>query len=269
MKRLVSVVAGSALVVVAGLVAVGQSDLIAGLTGPVIINLQQSVPITVDLALPQADGSVITATAPLTVGIGLQITIDGQHIASVAIAEPAAPVVAVAAPTPTPAAATSFAELAIVSGGMTEPIEIGGFQLQVSEVAVYDFAQLAAFDTEHNYYYADDAFTDASLLITMRTTVTNTSEQDLEATTHRAIAVIGQEQVYLGDFSRVSDDVLTTVILPEVVRDGTVAFSVISTTAADIANGTELRLKFPGPYARDGFPLNSDAAFEVTIPLNP
>lgn len=113
MKRMISVVAGSALVIVAGLAAVAQSDLIAGLTGPVIINLQQSVPITVDLALPQADGSVITATAPLTVGIGLQITIDGQHIASVAIAEPAAPVVAVAAPTPTPAAETPLSAYTI------------------------------------------------------------------------------------------------------------------------------------------------------------
>jgi hypothetical protein len=72
--------------------AIGQTGILAGLVQPFVVNIEQQVPVEVTLALPMEDGAVITATAPLTVGISLQVKIDGAQVVAVtsAEAEPAA-----------------------------------------------------------------------------------------------------------------------------------------------------------------------------------
>lgn len=85
-------------------IAVAQSGALAGLAQPVVVSIEQLVPVDVTLALPQDDGSVITTTAPLTVGVSLQIKIDGNQVVAVAPAAEAEPAeVAVATATPAPA----------------------------------------------------------------------------------------------------------------------------------------------------------------------
>jgi hypothetical protein len=99
-----TVVTAALTVFLAG-IAVAQSGALAGLAQPVIINIEQLVPVDVTLAIPQDDGSVITTTAPLTVGVSLQIKIDGNHVVAVAPAAEAEPAeVAVATEEPAPAA---------------------------------------------------------------------------------------------------------------------------------------------------------------------
>jgi hypothetical protein len=72
--------------------AIGQTGILAGLVQPFVVNIEQQVPVEVTLALPMDDGTVITATAPITVGVSLQVKIDGAQVVAVtsAEAEPAA-----------------------------------------------------------------------------------------------------------------------------------------------------------------------------------
>ena len=69
-------------IAVAGL-AVAQSGAFAGLAQPVIVTVEQAVPVEIVLALPQEDGTMLDVTAPLTVGVSLQVKIDGTGVVAV------------------------------------------------------------------------------------------------------------------------------------------------------------------------------------------
>lgn len=62
-------------------------------TAPSVVNVNQVVPMLVEFAVPLDDGTTVTATAPITVHVALQVTVDGANI--------------VAATTPTSTAATT------------------------------------------------------------------------------------------------------------------------------------------------------------------
>ncbi len=102
-SRFLALAAGAALVLAAGVSALAQDGLLAGLAQPVVVNIEQQVPVDVTLALPQADGAVVTATAPITVDIALQVKIDGAGVVSVVAgeAEPAKALVEATAPSGT------------------------------------------------------------------------------------------------------------------------------------------------------------------------
>ncbi len=69
-------------IAVAGL-AVAQSGALAGLAQPMIVTVEQAVPVEIVLALPQDDGTMLDVTAPLTVGVSLQVRIDGTGVVAV------------------------------------------------------------------------------------------------------------------------------------------------------------------------------------------
>lgn len=74
-------------------IAAAQTGALAGLAQPLLITIDQVVPADVTLAIQQEDGAVLTTTVPITVGVSLQIKIDGAQVVSVAPvadAEPAA-----------------------------------------------------------------------------------------------------------------------------------------------------------------------------------
>ena len=79
-----------ALVLSAG--ALAQDGLLVGLVQPQVVNIEQQVPVAVTLVLPMEDGTVVTTTAPITVGIALQVKIDGTGVTSVVAGELAAAV---------------------------------------------------------------------------------------------------------------------------------------------------------------------------------
>ena len=67
--------------------AAAQSGAFAGMAQPILVAIDQTVPADVTLAIPQDDGTVLTTTVPITVGVNLQITIDGAQVVAI---EPAA-----------------------------------------------------------------------------------------------------------------------------------------------------------------------------------
>lgn len=81
--------------VLAGILALGLVATALGQAGPAglvqgqTITVEQAVPVAVTLALPLEDGTVVTATAPITVGIALQVRIEGLNVVSVTAAGPA------------------------------------------------------------------------------------------------------------------------------------------------------------------------------------
>jgi hypothetical protein len=105
MKNLRSLMLAAA-IVIALLLAAGalaQDGLLAGLVQPLVVNIEQQVPVDVTLSLPLDDGTIVTATAPLTVGIALQVNIDGAGVVAVTAGE-AEPVELAAEAAPAPAA---------------------------------------------------------------------------------------------------------------------------------------------------------------------
>ena len=65
--------------------AAAQTGAFAGLTQPLLVTVEQVVPVDVTVAIPQADDTVLTATVPLTVGVNLQIKIDGASTNELAL----------------------------------------------------------------------------------------------------------------------------------------------------------------------------------------
>ena len=69
---------------------------------PLIINIQQSVPVMADVAVPY-NGQVITATVPLTVDVSLQVSLRGET-AALTVVTPTTPArVALVTPASMPA----------------------------------------------------------------------------------------------------------------------------------------------------------------------
>jgi hypothetical protein len=83
MKRTVIAV-GTAFFLVLGvaLTALAQSGALAGLLNPLVVKIQQAVPVELTVTAAQDDGSVITSTVPLTVGVDLVIIIQGSQVVS-------------------------------------------------------------------------------------------------------------------------------------------------------------------------------------------
>jgi len=102
-RTIVWVVAGVLALVLFG-AALGQAGP-AGLVVGQTITVEQAVPVAVTLALPLEDGTVVTATAPITVGIALQVRIEGLNVVSVTAAGPASAAVVAASAGDAPAAA--------------------------------------------------------------------------------------------------------------------------------------------------------------------
>ena len=91
MKLAPALIIGAIFATAATVIAFAQTDILASLTGPVVVNIAQEVPVDVTLALPQSDGATLTTTVPLTVGIALQVKISGAGVVDVTLAGEPAP----------------------------------------------------------------------------------------------------------------------------------------------------------------------------------
>lgn len=87
-------------------IAVAQTGGGVGLVRPLVVSIEQAVPVELTLAVAQGDGTVVTMTAPITVAVGLQIRIDGDQVVAVAPVEAAEPPVVAVEAAPVMAVAT-------------------------------------------------------------------------------------------------------------------------------------------------------------------
>ncbi len=63
-----------------GVLALSLGAAQAATTSPSVVNLNQVIPLLVELAVPLDDGTTVTATAPITVHVALQVTVDGATV---------------------------------------------------------------------------------------------------------------------------------------------------------------------------------------------
>lgn len=87
---------------VAGLLALGlfvaagaQMGEFVQLVRPVVVDVEQAVPVELVLALPVNDADVMTVTTPLTVNVGLRVVIEGPQVVTVTMLPADEPVVSV------------------------------------------------------------------------------------------------------------------------------------------------------------------------------
>jgi hypothetical protein len=87
MKRIFAAAAAAGcLAVAAALSVTANSSILAPLFQPTVIDVAQDVPLDVVFALPQEDGTVVTVTAPITVGLTVQVTVQGPEVIDVSAA---------------------------------------------------------------------------------------------------------------------------------------------------------------------------------------
>jgi len=99
-------------------VAVFAQDGIAAFVRPLIVDVQQVVPVLADVVVPLEDGTTVTATVPLTLNVALQVSLSGVVSESVDVVEETEPEVTIIEPTPNPSTlatsgATGIDELGI------------------------------------------------------------------------------------------------------------------------------------------------------------
>jgi hypothetical protein len=87
-KRTLIASAIAALITVGvALTAFAQNGSLASLLNPLVVTIQQSVPVDLTLSTASSDGSAITSTVPVTIGVDLAVTIQGARLMSVVAAE--------------------------------------------------------------------------------------------------------------------------------------------------------------------------------------
>lgn len=153
MKRFALVV-GLVLVLVAVVVvtAVAQSGALAGLVQPVVVNIEQAVPVEITLAVPLESGDVVTVTTPITVGVALQVKIDGAQVVAVAsLGDAAEPVVTTeAGQTEDAGAAAADAGALVDNAGMAYAVQ-GPEGINIIQVGHKDqFGKFAIFGQIRN-----------------------------------------------------------------------------------------------------------------------
>ncbi|MFN8463983.1 MAG: FxLYD domain-containing protein [Caldilineaceae bacterium] len=83
---LTALIAGGLLALAAVTTFTAHAGALAPLFQPTVIDVAQDVPIDVVFALPQEDGTVMTVTAPITVGLSVQVTVQGPQVVDVSAA---------------------------------------------------------------------------------------------------------------------------------------------------------------------------------------
>jgi len=74
-------------------VAVFAQNGIAAFVRPLIVDVQQVVPVLADVVVPLGDGTTVTVTVPLTINVALQVSLSGVISESVQVVEETEPVI--------------------------------------------------------------------------------------------------------------------------------------------------------------------------------
>ncbi len=224
MKRYTPAVAVALLLLLAG-IAIAQTGAVPGLTQPVLVTVSQVIPADITLAIPQDDGAVLTVTAPITVGVNLQITIDGAHVVDVEVGETEPPAVAVEELPP----AADPAPLSQTVNDIT---------VEVLDLIVFPFDALVAEDSRAADLLRRDADFDPAAvgLLTIRVTNDADEPEHIVPIQHAAL-VVGADQIDLdGYYMHITGD-LDGDYYPGVTKEGNVAFAVRQSTWDAITAG--------------------------------
>ncbi len=218
------------LLALAGGAAIAQTGVLAGLTQPFVVSIEQQVPVEVTLALPMEDGTVITATAPITVGVSLQVKIDGAHVVAVSSSE-AAPVSAVVEES-LPVVAGSPRSQAILSqtvAGVT--VEVLG--LEFLPIGRYEERDPK---TASSLIFYSDSPPAAAGILTLRIT-NHTDESARIIPVQDAVVVIAGEQIDLDGYYQLITNDIDTTYLPNASKQGGVTFPIFQSTLDAVATG--------------------------------
>lgn len=201
--------------------AAAQSNVFAGLAQPILVAIDQTVPADVTLAIPQDDGTILTTTVPITVGVSLQIAIDGASVVSVEPAvsteDPAVTVESVA-PSHEPGTIVSQSALSQTVDGVT--VEM----LSLEFLPFDQYAEANPDSAERLVRLADNSPAAAGIL-TVR--VINHSDASVRVIPIQQAAIVaGGEQIDLGNFYMLIDNDIDTTYFPEASKQGGVTFAV-------------------------------------------
>jgi hypothetical protein len=264
--RSVAVLAAVVLALVFGAAALGQDGLLAGLVQPLVVNIEQQVPVDVTLAVPLDDGSVVTATTPITVGIALQVKIDGAGVVSVE-AEEAEPKVEVVEAAPATEGPSSAAEgTALLSSNTPISMSVAGVDIEVLSLSLIPFDALPEERAEELMIY--ESFQDAAIVGALAVRVANNSAQPAYVRPIGSSLVVGGEQVNLMDFSFHTDGQLNQLYFAEAGAKGEILFALYDTQWEDVAGGTTVRY-FVEPPTDEGYSKLSDEGYEFEVELEP
>lgn len=263
MKRYTPALAFTLLLTLAGL-AIAQTGAVPGLTQPILVTVTQAVPADITLAIPQDDGAVLTVTAPITVGVNLQITIDGAHVVAVEAAEATPPIVVVEELAP--ASKDPWDSVPAIVATPSQERSTGGLVMAVQRVGIFD-ASAADHVPDIDGLLGLDAFRDATAIGFLQVSITNTTDSKLQFSPTDGVIVIGSEQINLRDY-RATNTNIGGEIYPGVNKQGAIIFAVKNTPWDEIASGASGYLD-AGQPSDSAYNRVGDAPLEFTFEMTP
>jgi hypothetical protein len=231
---------------------------------PFVLDIQQTVPVTLTLSLPSDNGSqTVTVPSMVSAHLTVQIEPSGAFTPVLEIAPAPSPTVLVSAPEPEAASAEN---LTYLEGGMAAPMDIAGLQMHVTKVRLYDFDEVTTPDAEFADLSTEDVFDGATVLGVISVAITNTADIDLEFRFSHGFVAIGGEQVDLYDYTHLNEDI-DGLLMSNITRSTEYHFALKTTTLSELDEQTEFRFRMSRPTNARGNWVDSDVDYEVTIPL--
>ena len=177
-------------------------------------------------------------------------------------------------PTPTPEANEAESDSTIWDlphyfAGASDVMDVGGFQVQINDLALFDIAQVKDLSAENDRYLDNSAFQGATVFGVLDMTVTNGADQDLSLPSSDAVLVVGSEQVQLSDYMYLDDNPFGDALLPGVERQYILTFSLSETGFAELGDSVAVRLQMSGPITEGYDDLVDDAKFQTALTLTP
>lgn len=187
-----------------------------GLAQPVLVVVEQVVPADITLTIPQDDGATITVTAPISVGVNLQITIDGANVLAVVQAAEAEP-------------PTEPAALSETVDGIT--VEVTG--LEVTPIADVDADDPKTAERLRAYADFDPA---AAGVLSVRVTNGTDEPANVVPIQHAAL-VVGSDQIDLSRYYMLITGDVDGDYYPGVTKEGSVTFAVPASVLDAVSDG--------------------------------
>ena len=213
MKRTALLLGVSLAIMLAGYAAA--ETVLPGLAQPVLVVVDQVVPADITLTIPQDDGTTLTVTAPISVGVNLQITIDGANVLAVAQAAETEP--------PEPAALSETVD------GIT--VEVVGLEVTPFE----DFSEADPKTAERLTAYAD--FDPAAAGVLSVRVTNGTDEPANVVPIQHAALVVGPNQIDLSRYYMLITGDVDGDYYPGVTKEGGVTFAVPAAVLDAVQDG--------------------------------
>lgn len=234
---------------------------------PILLNLTQSVPITLTLTLPAHAEPGQPITLPMTLDLNLNLSLSSPYSATVDLDTTTEPVVT--RPMPTPSAPASPSVGGYIAAAEPVAVEAHGLTITVERAELHNAEEVVDFISgfELSMYRNSDVADNPSLGF-MDIAIVNQSDSPLSAGGFDSVVIVNGEQNSLTDYFIFSDSVIGDSVQPGATIDGRIYFGASRTSWSELSRGAVVELFLENIRGEDFMPVNTDPVI-LTLDLEP